>query len=760
MTTAPTGQADYGQLLRSYRMRLGLSQATLGRRAAVSPRTIRHLEAGRSYPRAATLHALSVALELPEAERAALVNAATRENQPDPSPAPLTRLPFGVPRQLPAAPPHFTGRDDALARLDAAADDPATPLSIISGPGGVGKTWLGMYWAHRRVADYPDGQIYLNLRGFEPQRSPMSAKDALGQALSSIGVESSTQPRELDARACLFRSLLADRRILLILDNARDDAQLIPLLPGVETCFTIVTSRNKLSSLVTSHGANILNLGTLIDDEVELLLRAELGDARVDAEPAAVAQLIKHCAGLPLAVGIAAARAASHPNFPLSALVEELQDETDRLDALEIDGLSTSLRSVFETSCGPLSPTARRTFALLGMAPRPEISLYAAASLAGDSVAATRKNLRELEASNLIDHYEPERYRMHDLLHLYAGEYCRREYAQSEHDAALRRLVAHYVYTSQNADHCLAPRYQMRYLGKPPADCVCVPMATDVQALRWFTTEHANIVDAQRFAYERGWHDSVWKQAWLLRTFHRWQTRLDSDLSVWQLAADSATQSDDLEARAFSQLHLGAALSNRGQSAEATPHLDSAIALAVQIGDQQSACGAHYVKSLIAQEDGDYEAALRHSVDVLNLANEFGNQDRIAEALNGVGWTRALLGDLDRAREDCERALEIAKDGPHVEDLADVWDSLGFIALKQENYRESLSKYEQALAAYTRVNPHSYHVARVLNRLGDVHAALDEVTEAAQYWRKATECHRMFNRVAQAEPIERKLDAL
>ncbi len=760
MTTAPTGQTNYGQMLRSYRMRLGLSQATLGRRAAVSPRTIRHLEAGRSYPRAATLHALSVALELPEAERAALVNAATRENQPEPASTTLSRLPFGVPRQLPVAPPHFTGRDDALERLDSAARNPATALTVVSGPGGVGKTWLAMYWAHSRIANYPDGQIYLNLRGFEPQRSPMSAKDALGQALSSIGVESSTQPHELDARACLFRSLLADRRILLILDNARDDSHVIPLLPGGETCFTIVTSRNKLGSLTTSHGANVLNLGTLVDKETELLLRAELGDARVEAEPAAVSQLIQHCAGLPLAVGIAAARAASHPSFPLSALVEELQDESARLDALEIDGLSTSLRSVFETSCGPLSPQARRTFALLGMAPRPEISLYATASLAGESLSRTRKNLRELEASNLVENYEPERYRLHDLLHLYAGEYCRREFPQSERDQALRRLVAHYVYTSQNADHCLAPRYQMRYLGKPPPECVCVPMATDVQALRWFTTEHANLVDAQRLAYERGWHASVWKQAWLLRTFHRWQTRLDSDLCVWRLAAESAMLSADTEAQAFSQLHLGAALSNRGQSAEATPHLDQAIQLAAQIGDQQSACGAHYVKSLIAQEDGDYEAALRHSIDVLQLANEFGNQDRIAEALNGVGWTRALLGDLERARQDCQRALEIVKDGPHVEDLADIWDSLGFIALKQEHYREALSNYDQALSAYTRVNPHSYHVARVLNRLGDVHAALDEMPQAAQYWRKATDCHLMFNRVEQAEPIKRKLEAL
>ncbi len=318
---------------------------------------------------------------------------------------------------MPAPPRTFVGRLAELAELSSPA-----ALCAIVGPGGIGKTWIAQRWAYEQRARYPDGQLYIDLRGFDPAGPPVSPAVAVRRFLDSLGVAPEAIPADLDAQAALYRSLVADRRLLIVLDNARDSAHVAPLLPGAAACTVLVTSRNQLVGLVTAHGARPLALGLLSDEEARQLLVGHLGGPRVAAEPAAVDALLRHCAGLPLALGIVAARAAVHPGTPLAALALELDEAATRLDALDAGELAVNLRAVLSCSIESLTPPAGRLFALLGLVPGPQSGSPSAASLAGLPVPATRVLLRQLTAAHLVAEPEPGRFRMHDLLRLYAAE--------------------------------------------------------------------------------------------------------------------------------------------------------------------------------------------------------------------------------------------------------------------------------------------------------------------------------------------------
>src|SRR5215470_13466489 len=333
-----------------------------------------------------------------------------------------------VPRQLPAALADFTGRAAELRALTAMLDQAGAGaagtvvISAIGGTAGVGKTALALHWAHQAAGRFGDGQLYVNLRGYGPSGAPAEPAEAIRGFLDALGVPPGRIPASAEAQAGLYRSLLAGRKMLIVADNARDEAQVRPLLPASPASLVLVTSRSQLGGLGAADGARLISLDVLPHAEAVQLLTARLGAERAAAEPAAVDQIADLCACLPLALAVAAARAAARPAFPLATVAGELADATGRLDALDAGDPSSSVRAVFSWSTRQLSAQAARMFALLGLHPGPDISVPAAASLAALDKADARRLLRELTRAHLITEHAPGRYAFHDLLRAYATE--------------------------------------------------------------------------------------------------------------------------------------------------------------------------------------------------------------------------------------------------------------------------------------------------------------------------------------------------
>ncbi|NEC88759.1 NB-ARC domain-containing protein [Streptomyces sp. SID12501] len=354
-------------------------------------------------------------------------------------------------------PTHFTGRTAELARLEAFltafdAGEPATLLiTVLVGAAGVGKSTLAIHWAHAVRDRFPDGHLYLNLQGYDAS-PPLSPHQALEFLLVSLGVPPGSISPDLDARAALYRHVVSGRRLIIFLDNVRSAAQLRPLLPGTSGSLILVTSRSQLSGLVVREGAKRIVIGPLAPQDATDLMRSILSRERVDAEPVASAKLVSHCAHLPLALRIAAERAAIHPLLPIEALASELESGSRRLDVLTTydDDETTAVRKVFSWSYRDLSPTAARTFRLLGLVSGPEISVLAAAALTRLPPDQAARVLGGLSSLHLLEVAGQDRYRFHDLLRDYARE-CVYEESEQDRSDALRRLLTWYLFTAEEA---------------------------------------------------------------------------------------------------------------------------------------------------------------------------------------------------------------------------------------------------------------------------------------------------------------------
>jgi len=352
------------------------------------------------------------------------------------------------PRQLPAAVRHFAGRDVELAALADQLADAAdmVVISAVGGTAGIGKTALAVHFAHQVADRFLDGQLYVNLRGFDPTGSPMSPAEAIRGFLEAFDVPGERIPVTLGAQAALYRSVLADRRVLVVLDNARDADQVRPLLPGSPGCMVVVTSRNQLISLITAEGARPLTLDLLTVAEARQLLAGRLGAGRVAADAAAVEEIIASCARLPLALAIVAARAATHPQFPLASLAGELRDARGGLNAFGGGDAAADPRAVFSWSYQQLSPQAARLFRLLGLHPGPDTTAWAAASLAALPTEQARGSLAELARAHLVTERAPGRFAFHDLLRAYAVEQARSHDTDDDRKATVSRALDHYLH--------------------------------------------------------------------------------------------------------------------------------------------------------------------------------------------------------------------------------------------------------------------------------------------------------------------------
>lgn len=434
-----------------------------------------------------------------------------------------------IPRQLPPAGRHFCGRDSELLALkgllaDAANDAGAVIIAAIDGPPGIGKTALALHFAHQVADSFPDGQLHVNLRGFDPSGRPVHPSEAIRGFLDALGVEPRRIPVRLAEQAALYRSLLSGRHVLVVLDNARDAAQIRPLLPGSRTCMVVVTSRSQLTSLVAAEGAQPLTLGLPSHHEAREMLARRLGPDRICAEGQAADDLIGLCTRLPLALSIAAARAAGRPGFRLTAVIDELREAHDGVGVLNAGDPATNVAAVFSWSYTRLSDPGARLFRLLGFYPGPDICAAACASLAGVPPGVAYRAVSELTRANLASEHAPGRLVVHDLLRAYAAEQARALDTEADRRAATRRLLDHYLHTACAADRLLDPGDQL-LLTLDPAPTGVTPevLADRAQALAWFRANRRVLVAAVRLAADAGLDTHAWQIAQVISRFLEWQ---------------------------------------------------------------------------------------------------------------------------------------------------------------------------------------------------------------------------------------------
>jgi DNA-binding SARP family transcriptional activator/tetratricopeptide (TPR) repeat protein len=662
--------------------------------------------------------------------------AAPEPVRPAGPPAGGTR-PGPVPRQLPASPVVFTGRTAELAELHAIVEGTAVPVVVISGGGGIGKTWLALNWANRQADRYPDGQLYVNLRGYDPTSDPVDPGVALRGFLEALGVEPARIPTGVDAQASLYRSLTAGRRMLVVLDNAHDTDAVVPLLPGTSAGAVLVTSRRQLTGLLVRHGARSLTLDVMPGQEARALLARHLGPRRAAGEEEAVAALVSHCAGLPLALGIAAARAVARPELSLSTLAVELRTATTRLDALDGGELAVNLRAVLSCSVRALGGAAARVFALLGLAHGPDISLAAAASLAGLDLAGTRSVLDQLAAANLVHQHTTARYRMHDLVRLYAVE------QSGEDPDGVLRLLDHYLHTAHRAALLLSPHRNPLPLDPPhPGTVVTEPADLD-SAMGWFATEHPVLLATIRQADEGRFNLHANRIPWTLATYFDRRGHWEDWVLVQRIAVDAAQRLADRPAQAQARRLLANAYSNLRRYDEAHAQLRDALRLLDEDGPaveaaktEDTRAHVHFDLALLFDRQGQPGQALPHAEHSLACYQAAGNELGEAVARNAIGWYHCELGQYSQAIEHCMHALALAEKTGSQYGQANTWDSIGYAHHHLGQYPEATDAYHHAIDLFRDIGDR-HAEAITLGHLGDTSEAAGEPVRARELWRQA-----------------------
>ncbi|WP_433124852.1 BTAD domain-containing putative transcriptional regulator [Micromonospora sp. CA-240977] len=657
-----------------------------------------------------------------------------------------------VPRQLPAPPTLFTGRTRELARLTTLLLDDSEPAGtvVVTGTGGVGKTWLALRWAHDNRHHYPDGQLHVDLGGFgTATQEAVPSAVVVRSLLPALGVKPLEIPAEPAAQFALYRSLTADRRLLVLLDNARDAEQVRPLLPGSSRCGVIVTSRHTLPGLV-AEGAHTVALDLPSIPEARQLLVRRLGAQRAATQPAAVDELVSRTARLPLALSIVAARAAARPTFPLQAIADDLAVRRGGLAALATDDAATDLRTVLSWSYRLLSPDAARLFRQISLHPTADISAVAAASLAGAPPHLIRPTLDELTRANLLVEQSPNRFRCHDLLRAYGEELTDAHDSVVDSGEARTRVFDHYLRAALAAARLVDAGHQPIDPLPLPADGSAPAFADHRSALAWFTIEQGALLAAvdDAAAHRFDAHAGQLAQALtpLLGRLSRWH-----DLRAVQAVAVEAARRRG-EPRAEASAHRDSALASLhlGRYDAARRHLRSAMARYDRIGDRPGQASIHLHLAWVYDTEGNPRAALPHAEKALALSTGSDDRRGAAAALNAIGWGHARLDEHARAIAYCEQALALHEEVEDRVGSAHTWDSLGFAYQGLGAHPTAAACYQRALALYSGAQDQCGR-AETLVRLGDAHRAVGDHDTSTNLWREALE---IFDRVGHPQAGE------
>jgi DNA-binding SARP family transcriptional activator/Tfp pilus assembly protein PilF len=675
----------------------------------------------------------------PGAELADAQLRVLRQTVGTPPPVPVPNA--ARPAQLPADIVAFAGRAGPLRRLDELLDgygDPPTVIiTAIDGTAGVGKTALAIHWAHRLRDRYEGGQLYVNLRGFDPTHRPMPPEEAVRGFLEAFGVPAARIPSGLDAQAALYRSLAAERRLLVLLDNARDAEQVRPLLPGGRGCLVIVTSRNQLAGLIVSDAAHPLALDLMSTVDARALLARRVGAERVEAEPDAVARIIALCAGLPLALAVVAARAVTRPSVSLGALADELRAQGRGLDRLTTGDPATDVRAVFSWSYGSLSPAGARLFRLLSLHPGADAGAPAVASLAGRTGTEVRSTLGELVQARLITDQTAGRYGAHDLLRAYAHELALTDEDEAGRRAAIQRLLDHYVHSAHTASALVDPHRDPIVLD-PTVDGVTPETFADAdEALSWMVAEHATLTAAVDLAERSGFDRRCWELAWCLVVFFDLRGHWNDLIATQTRALAAAVRLDDRSAQARTQLFLGRTKMRMRRLEEADTHLHEALRCSQAEGAGAQAHIHHNLSDLFGRR-GDQARALAHARRALQLYRETESIAGTARMLNTVGWYLAQFGRYRDALECCEESLALSGCTGDRYNEASVLDSLGYIHCALGDHARGIASYERSVEAYDDVADRVSQ-ATSLDTLGEAHLAVGDAASAGQAWRRSLE---------------------
>ncbi|MFE2750924.1 ATP-binding protein [Actinosynnema sp. NPDC059335] len=659
-----------------------------------------------------------------------------------------------TPRQLPAVPAAFVGRAAELAALD----DAAGTVSAIAGVGGIGKTCLALVWAHRNLDRFPDGQLFVDLNGFSPAGRPTGPVDAVRGFLGALGVDPGALPPDLDALAALYRGLVAGRRMLVVLDNAATAEQVVPLLPGSPTCTVLVTGRTVLSSLIDRCGARHVPLGVPGREEARDLLTRRLGVPRVAPAPEATDDLVGLCGRHPLALAIMARHAAARPAVPLAELAVELRELGLEMLDHHTDP-AASLPAVLSWSLRHLTDRQREAFALLGLAPGPDVDLPAAASLTGLPAREARAVLGALAEASLLDRQAHGRYRMHDLVRAYAATTACADVPEPVRRAALDRVVDHYRHTAHAADHLLYPYREPIRVDPPAPGCQVRSLPDRASALAWLDAHHPHLLAAQLLSAARHRHQAVWHLAWALHTFHWRRGHRVDELAVYRAAVHAADHLRDPAARALAHRRLGRAHAALGRHESGLAHLRHALALAEHHHDLVQQAATHHYLAWVWELRGDDRRALEHASRAFDLDRVAAHPVWQARALNQMGWYRARLGDHAGGRVQCGQALEVFRRHHDPDGEAATHDSLGYIAHRTGDHHRAVHHYRRALALFRALGD-PVEAAETLNRLGHPLAALGQHHRARAVWRYAVELYRRLGRASEAELVLRQLRGL
>jgi tetratricopeptide (TPR) repeat protein len=663
-----------------------------------------------------------------------------------------------VPRQLPAGVGFFAGREAELKQLDELLDQAgdedgdggpggAVVVSAVAGMAGVGKTALAVHWARKVAQRFPDGQLYVNLRGYDPEGAAVTPEEVTGWFLAALGVPAAQIPPGAQERCGLYRSVLAGRRVLMVLDNARDAAQVRPLLPGSPGCLVVVTSRSSLAGLAAAEGARPLRLGPLGAEEGVRLLTARLGPERVAAEPEAVAELAARCGHLPLALAVMAARAAADPQLPLVALAGQLARAATaeavaaghlpggagqgRLEALETGDPATSLRQLLSWSHRQLSPPAAQMFAHLGVHCGPDITVLAAASLAGVSCAEAGRALAELTDASLAAEHRPGRYVLHDLVRGYAAEQARQTIGEEAIQEAIGRSVDHYLHTFIAWCEPPAP-----FTATPPAPGV-VPeqLAGEAGLEEWARAEHQVLLQATSQAAAAGFLT----RAWQLLAGQTWFLNWSDFQEAGQAVLVAAQTAGDYAALGWTHASIGWYSTFTGAHNEDRAHLRQALEHFRHADDQPGHAWAHLFAARPAGLDGDWPEAARLMEQARALFRQAGDRYGEKAALASLADHHAHLGNYDLARGYAEQALGMAPEPGDPTNLAFAWKALGLVHSRLGDHRQAISCYRQALVLVQqrKTSLARNWLASLLADFGDACRAAGDLPAARRAWQQA-----------------------
>jgi DNA-binding SARP family transcriptional activator/Flp pilus assembly protein TadD len=643
--------------------------------------------------------------------------------------------PAPKPAMLPATPTAFVGREETLRRAETivGAHGLEPIVVVLAGMGGVGKTTTALHLAHRVAARYPDGQLHADLRGYGPAREPASVDEVLDGFLRALGVPPADIPRYPSGQTGMFRSLLAERRMLLLLDNAGSAEVVRELLPGAGRSLVLVTSRRTLPGLLVHAGVHLLKLQPPEHDEALAMFAARVGQDRVHAEPDAARDIVERSGRLPLALAVTAARAIAADHVPLATIAEELEATRGTLTGFRTDDPSADVETVLSWSYRTLKPMAAQALRHLCLHPGPHLSLTAAASMLGLQTKRAQELIMELTAAALLSERQPGQYTAHDLVRSFGRKLAQEHDDKDEQRSVIQRMLDHYLHTSWRAAHQLfEPRHQI-----VPGHPVGGVTTSDLEPTSWFETERPVLLAALDSAVKEGFPQHAWQLSSVVRDYLNrhgfWHDLKTTQLTGLAAATRSGQPTD--EARVLWGLALAELNLRRFPAAHA--HLRRSLALFTAAGDQVSSGITRRRIVYLLIEQGDLAAALEQAQFELALCSPGTDPAWLADTLNTVSWICVQLGRFDEAASHAHQAIALA---PHLRPyaVADIYDTLGFAQAGQGALDDAEKSYRHAADIYHQHGA-SLLEAQTRRALGDAWQRAGRTTDARRAYRQALE---------------------